>query len=210
MIPQGLIAQVAMIILSVGIAFWYLKPTVEQVRVDQDVIARYETELQNVTAVNAKLDDLIRRSKEFTEADRGRLRTYLPFEVDSVAVQRDLLALFNEADIELTSLSAGEGGGVTASPAEGEMMVGGGTLIPHTFVTTFSASYEDLKDLLLLIEENHYPLHVTTLSVTAGGEGDEGVAPSGDLGIDLTLTTYSLSMNEAIGGAGEETIDDSM
>lgn len=212
MIPQGLFTQIALIILSVGILFTYVHPKFEEISANQDSIAAYREEQQKVSAVNATLSALSAKANSLSPDDQSRLDTYLPNSVDGIAVQRDLLFIAEEAEIELTSLAyasdstasgAGQRGGrnnaATLTPIERGAR---SELVPHSFTLGFAADYETIKTFLDLLTTNNYPLEVVSLGLgsaeAASGVGGPTASPqaSDALTAELTLVTYALRVIE--------------
>lgn len=196
MIPKGLFTQLAMIALSIGIFFTYIQPSFTEVKADQDTILRYQEERSKVSEVNVKLNELVLKSEQITPDERKALQTYVPSELDEVAVQRDLLIIAEKAEVELTKLTSGVSTDVPV-PAEGAVVSGRSRLVPYDFGISFSAPYETIKDFLALVETNNYPLVLSSLSIT--GETNletEGAATDDNLVADIVLTTYALEFTD--------------
>lgn len=202
MFAKGLFTNIVLIAISVGIFLTYLRPTFTLIEADQDSIAQYETERSKIQSVNARLNQLASAADQLSRDDRDRLYTYLPNEVDTVAVQRDLLLIAEMVGIELTTLSVSGEEQLEVAPVldeSGEVEMERSKLVPHHFDLAFIASYEDIKEFLSLLEQNHYPLQVSALSISGVSEEsveEVGVIPIGSLNAALTVTTYSLTMQE--------------
>lgn len=204
MIPQGLITQLAMIAIAVGIVFTYIKPMFEQVSASQDQIAVYRDELEKVRQVNATLNSLLARADDMSEDDRRRLYTYMPNSVDTIAVQRDLLLIAEAAGIQVTSVGVGtEGAGVSTQTGEvslEEGSTGRSMVVPYAFNLDFSAPYDEIKNFLSTLESNEYPLVVTEMTIAGSGEGgaseNVNLASLDTLPVQLTLETYALELLE--------------
>lgn len=196
MIPKGLFTQIAMIGLSIGIFFTYIQPSFSEVKKDQDAILRYQEERAKVQAVNIKLNELVLKAEEISPTERTALDTYVPSEVDTVAVQRDLLLIAQAAGVELTALSGTAAGAPTAGVAE-ESLSTRTRLVSHEFSFAFTAPYETIKEFLELIEKNNYPLTLTSLSIAAAAENPETAQQTDDLSAAVTVTTYALEFLDA-------------
>lgn len=206
MFAKGLFTNLLLIAISVGIFITYLRPTFAEIETDQDSVALYEQELTKVQSVNARLNQLASEADQLATDDRQRMYTYLPNEIDTIAVQRDLYLMAETVGVTLVGLAAvTEGGdGYQAEAPAAEMAEGTplerSLLVPHTFEIEFSASYDLLKSFLSALEQNHYPLHVSALNITSspsGSEDEEAALAAGELRITMSLTTYALSMQES-------------
>lgn len=187
--PTGLFSQIALIVLSFGIIFTYIKPALGEIGTLQDDIAVYQTERQKVVAVNQKLDRVSSAVNAVGADDQRRLLTYIPDQVDAVAVPRDLNSIAQTAGVILSQIKY-EG------PQESTAPTGfvDPSLLPvtsdfmdfkpeaHVFSFEFEASYEQVKAVLAAIEKNAYPLEVHEMNI----EKNEG----GFLSVTMRLITY--------------------
>lgn len=191
MIPQGLIAQIGMLILSVGIFFSYIQPTYNAISATNEQIDTIKIERDKVSSVNDMLNSHLAKAQELTAEERRGMDVYLPASIDSVAVQRDLLSIATEANIQLAGLAVGEV--IPAAVTDGtETSVSKYTKLQRqTFTTTFSVSYQNLKYFLGLLETNNYPLFVRDLVITENTtEGNR----AGTVGVELVVETYGFSL----------------
>lgn len=182
MIGNSLITQIVVAGLAIGIVITYIKPSITEVGVLQDKIAKTLEELDKVNAVNQKLSALVSDVGAISPKDKQQLSIYLPDVMDEVEVMKDLEAITKEAGVEVKSLAYGGEAVIAAVPAE----EGGAAVeVPaaHNFSLSISSSYEQMKYLLLLLERNNYPLDIQDLSITP----TEG----GLLDISLNVRTYS-------------------
>ena len=187
--PTGLFSQIALIILSLGIIFTYIKPALGEIGTLQDNIAVYQTERQKVTDVNQKLERVASAVNSISPDDQKRLLTYMPDQVDSVAVPRDLNSIAQTAGVILSQIKyEGPQEGAAASgfvdPSQLPVSSGFSNFEPeaHIFTFQFEASYDQIKTVLGLIEKNAYPLEVREMSI----EKTEG----GFLSVNMKLVTY--------------------
>lgn len=187
--PTGLFSQIALIVLSLGIIFTYIKPVLGEIGSLQDNIAVYQTERQKVSDVNQKLDRVSSAVSAISTDDQRRLLTYIPDQVDSVAVPRDLNSIAQSAGVILSQIqyegpqeSTAETGFV--DPTSIAATSGFSNFKPeaHVFTFEFEASYEQVKAVLALIEKNAYPLEVHEMII----EQTDG----GFLSVNLKLITY--------------------
>lgn len=195
MIPKGLFTQIGMVIVSVAIIFTYIKPEFAKISLIQDDIKEYKDQRNMVISVNSKLDELVSSTDSVSVLDNQRLLNYMPDNIDQLSVPRDLYLISNEAgviyidakyeglDTELNQVTNEDG---TESVANDKP-------VAHSLVLSVEGSYKQIKTLLSLLEQNHYPFEVRKMDI-ASGEG-------GFLKTDITLSTYSyrnFTQNEEI------------
>jgi hypothetical protein len=171
MIPKGLFSQIAIILLSGLIIFTYVKPSLLATKTIQDKITLYQQQRQKVSTVNGKLATLKSSVDTVGEDDKHRLLTYMPNTVDTIAVPRDLTFIADEAgvvvnDIKYVGLQ--------------KPIVGEATIVSPDGV---QGSYTQIKQLLVDLEQNAYPLEVHDLKM-AKREG-------GFLTASLKIYTYN-------------------
>jgi hypothetical protein len=189
MMPTGLFSQIALIILSVGIIFTYIKPALGEIGTTQDTIVVYQTERQKVSDVNQKLDQVTSSVNTVSSEDKLRLVTYIPDQVDTVAVPRDLKAITDSVGAILLQVEYEGPETATAAPSFVDP-----SLLPsapafsslepeaHVFNFEFEASYEQVKSVLQAIEKNAYPLEVHDLTIQN--------AKGGFLSVTMKVVTY--------------------
>jgi hypothetical protein len=186
MMPTGLFSQIALIVLSFGIIFTYIKPVLGEIGTTQDNIAVYQTERQKVTEVNQKLERVATAVNAISADDQRRLLTYIPDQVDSVAVPRDLNSIAQSAGVILTQIKyVGplDSGAADVYVDPSQMPVSSGSKPEaHVFTFDFEASYDQIKVVLAAIEKNAYPLEVHEMTI----EETEG----GFLSVRMKLITY--------------------
>ncbi len=188
MMPTGLFSQIALIILSVGIVFTYVTPTLDEVKKTQDNIGVYQTEREKVSDVNAKLDQVAAKLNTINTDDQRKLITYMPDSVDTVVVPRDIKAIADKTGLILSEIKyiGPEEPLAAATFVDPSMLsaVAPTSYEPeaHTFAVEFEASYEQIKQFLGDLEKNAYPLEVHELII----ERTEG----GFLSVDMKVVTY--------------------
>lgn len=179
MIFNSFVTQIGMLILGVGIVFTYVKPTFAEIGTMQTTIAQYQEEQRKVNEVNAQLARLVSEVNTVTANDMRALTTYLPDEVDHVAVSRDIFIMADLSEVYLEDVTY-DGILVEALGSEAEA-----ELIPtqHAFSTTVSGTYDQVKSFLQLLEQNNYPLDIKELTMV----GTE----TGIISTNLLIITYS-------------------
>jgi hypothetical protein len=189
MMPTGLFSQIALIILSVGIIFTYIKPALSEIGTTQDNIVVYQSERQKVSDVNQKLDRVTNSINAISSEDKLRLVTYIPDQVDTVAVPRDLKAIADSTGVVLSQIKyegpeSAPAPPTFVDPTQLSTTPTFSSLEPeaHAFSFKFEASYEQVKAVLQAVEKNAYPLEVHDLTI----ENSEG----GFLSVTMKIITY--------------------
>ncbi len=181
MISKGLFTYLAMIALAVGIAIFYIEPTFSGISKMQDDIALYQEEQKKINQVNNQLAVLVGQLEGVPSSDQNKLLTYLPDQIDTIAVSRTLQIIAQQSGVLLENVSYGkvdqksideaEQSGVTDFP------------VPHTFSVSVQGTYRQIKTMLGLLEKNEYPLEVHELEI--------GVVQGNFLSVEMTVVTYS-------------------
>jgi hypothetical protein len=189
MIPKGLFAQIAMVLVSIAIIVTYVQPAFSEIGEVQDSIAVYRQERDKVLQVNGQLKALLETQKSVSLVDQNKLLTYMPDadNIDTIAVPRDLALIALQAGVLYRS-AAFEGANETNIPepaTDGTMSVDTLSQYPKPYVFSFSVegTYNQLKNLFLLMEQNHYPLELTSLTVRK--------VDGSFLTVNMQLTTYA-------------------
>lgn len=184
MITSGLFSQIGMIVISVGIIFTYIQPTLKNISLIQDDIFLYQTKSGNVAKVNDKLNSLVSRLESLSAEDRNRLATFLPDSVDEIEIPRDLYIITKEAGLSyVDSKYLSEEQKVRAvSDNENHTPVG------HLLSLSVEGTYSQIKYLFFLLEKNNYPLELDNLSISK--------LEGGFLEAVITFKTYSYKVPE--------------
>lgn len=180
MIPKGLFTQIAMIILSVGILVTYVQPTFADIAKVQDNIKVYQEERKKIISVNSRLASLMSQLDSVQRDDQRRLLTYLPDDVDSISVPRDLALITLASGVLYQSVAYG--GEVKASNSRSNAAASDEMPIAHTFTLNVDGAYPQIKTLLRLLEQNEYPLEVHGINIR---QNDGGF-----LSVSLQIVTY--------------------
>ena len=176
---NNVLIQVAMMGLAAAIGYLYVYPTFLEIGQTQDDIVEYKSRTQEVASVNLSLTNVVQKANAIADSERRRLERYMPVLVDDVAVPRDVLAIATAAGVIITNISQHT---VSAPQLEegSEMIVDVPQIAPLSL--SVSGTYEQIKTLLLLLEQNDYPLSVSSLTLS-GAEG-------GFISADFELETY--------------------
>ncbi|MFT7644722.1 MAG: hypothetical protein ACI9BF_000377 [Candidatus Paceibacteria bacterium] len=183
MIPNSLFSQLTMILVSSAIVFTYVRPSLNEIASVQDTVIVYKEKRESVVVVNKQLTSLVTRLESVSNIDKNKLLTYLPDAIDYVSVHRDLLLISREAGVTyLNSVYLDENSN-SNSKKEYAQEDDINLLAEHKFTLSIEGTYGQLKNLLYLIEKNHYPLEVRKIDVQPK-EGDV-------LSTEITLATYT-------------------
>lgn len=188
MMPTGLLSQIALIVLSVGIVFTYITPKLDEVKKTQDTIGIYKIERSKVSAVNMKLDQVAANLNSINTDDQRKLLIYMPDSVDTVAVPRDIKTIADNSGLILNQIKyLGPNVSPTATDFIDPSLLGAQANISdapeaHTFAVDFESSYEQVKQFLGDLEKNGYPLEVHDLVIKK--------AEGGFLSVQMKIVTY--------------------
>ena len=168
--------QIILAILAVVLIVSYVMPKFEEIGVLQEEIAQYQEAVEKATQFNERLDALLTRSASFPQQSVRSLEIYLPQNVDTVAVARDLntIAVRNNLSVESmvfeNFVDEGTGGRVLIDPQEtvGETqgLIEGArdSLEEEQFSVSLRGGYQDFKLFLKEVEQNAYPLAVEKIT----------------------------------------------
>ncbi len=180
MIFNSFVTQIGMLILGVGIVFTYVQPTFAKIGTMQSTIAQYQEEQRKVNEVNGQLARLVDEVNLITASDMRALMTYMPDEVDHVAVSRDIFTMAEIAEVYLEDITYD---GLLLDIQTSEEVVEELMPTQHAFSTTISGTYEQIKSFLQLLEQNNYPLEIKDLTMMS--------TETGIIETTLLIITYS-------------------
>ncbi len=185
MIPSGLLTQIGMLIVSVTIVFTYIKPAFGNISVKQDNIAAYKEEKKKVISVNSKLASLISQIESVDSDDEFKIVSYLPDKLDEISVQRDIRFMIDKIGLIYRNLSISDKeNDPNTSTQDNNTSRNSDKPKVHTISLEVAGDYQQLKEFLVLLESNAYPLELTSLKVNPSKSGI-------DLDIFMDLTTYT-------------------
>ena len=164
MIGNSLLSQVIVAGLAIGIIITYIQPTITQISSRQDEINQTREELEKINSVNERLDQLVAQTNNISQRDINALETYMPDELDNVQVLKDIYSITQLAGVVTESLVySGEGPDLTLDDPSAPFT--------HLFSISVDGSYERIKQMLVLMEQNNYPLDVKSLTITPNENG---------------------------------------
>lgn len=208
------IKQIILIALAIVIVVAVIKPELANVRNDQASMEASREALASIGIYNQSLQTLLDQSSSIPAADLRALDRYLPNKVDKTAVARDITTIAENngllvlevtaedpefATIVQAPVGTGESfSGVRQDGPEdpsdssvviidGEEVLSGG-LLAHQFVTQVIGQYEDVKNMLVDLERNDYPLRLVQFEFSVEDETNL-------IQYSMIIETYSLDPN---------------
>ena len=178
MMGNSVIAQVGVLALALAIAFTYIKPTLAEIGARQDEITQTKAELETINDVNNRLNELARAVEAIPQVDKEALVAYIPDQVDEVQVLKDLSEISAVVGVAVRNI-AYEGQDLSEKSEDSAVEMP----VPHNFSIMVAGSYERIKQFLLLLEQNKYPLEISTLSLSP--------LQGGYLELELAIVTYA-------------------
>jgi hypothetical protein len=182
---NGLFVQLMMFVTAIGLAFFYVKPTLGFIGELQNNILEYQTEKQKVEAVNKTLIEDVALVNSISAESMKRLVTFIPDTVNHVAVIRDIYYIGLEAGFDIADIRYE---GVSDQIVSAELTEIKNKPFEHGFVLTAEGTYNNIKRLLQFFENNEYPLDVTSVVFTS--------AENGELKAEISIVTYALTNPE--------------
>lgn len=196
-----LIAQLVLIVTALTIIFTFVTPSLATIKSNQDELFQYKEAVLKASQFNARLQELISIRDSFAQEDMDSLELFLPARIDKVSVMKDIESIFASNNVLITSIKSNE----EVSPIQDAVLEGieAAAAAPEIsyqdMEVSFSASYQQLKEILMLIEANVTLLEVMELSFnvnTKNAPNEEVAVPSDHYGFVLTLRTYGLTGSE--------------
>lgn len=199
----SLITQVLLIGISLVIVFTLIRPMLGEIRDIQDQVFVYSDTVAKASQFNARLQELIQIRDSFSERDMLMLENFMPTTIDTLKVMNDIESIFKSKEIPIISLTAKDVvAPVTDIAIEGDIIIEEAPQEDNyqDYELTFAGSYDQLKEILLLLERNATLLEVIELefetkqSEEIGTESKVENLEEGMLNFALTLRTYSLAL----------------
>ncbi|MES2748850.1 MAG: hypothetical protein V4606_00435 [Patescibacteria group bacterium] len=175
------LTQIGMVAIAVTIVLMYIQPKITSIREIQDLTANYEVETQNVSQVNENLKSKIAAIESISPQDAQALARFMPDQVDDIAVLKDLSLILESQSVQGYDIAYK--GNTANLQATEETPNEYNSAVEYFFEATFESTYEQLKNILTLIETNDYMLQVSNLKVSEGTEDN--------LAVELSLTSYA-------------------
>lgn len=185
MMINSLFSHSVMVVISIGIIVTFVEPTFGALGEMQDDLAVYQSEQSKVSQLNNQLNSLVSVLNEVTPDNQRRLLTYMPDEVDTISVLRDLSIITNRAG--LIFISAGSDGQVERVAQQEEGTTNEIHPKEYGFRLSVEGEYNQFKNLFSLLEQNNYPIEVQNIVV----QKKDG----GFLLMDVSLSVYAYEDN---------------
>ncbi len=194
------ITQIALIGISIVIIMSYIRPTFENVRSIQDEIAEYANATAKANEFNSLLQQLLARERSFSNDDKNALRTFLPSEIDQLAVMQDVEMIIARNSGKVVDLKAGDR--VEPNPEVAfedyfdEQAITANRFVTQEYEVTFNSDYPDFVNILRTLESTAYVLEISKLTMGAVGEATEQFSPiidGSDIKFSLILKVYALA-----------------
>lgn len=188
------ITQIILVVLSLVMIFTIVRPMFAKIQVNQDEVHRFREAVATAGQFNARLSELRSIANSFSADDLAALELYVPAEIDTLSVSRDIVQIVEQNQMVVQSIGAEE----LEEPVESENaempmpppvpmdpamdpamgMVEGtmlqeeaeNSMIKQRFTLEVLGTYEQMKLMLADFERNAYPLRLVELEFTAGAE----------------------------------------
>lgn len=192
-----LIAQVVLIVTSLVIIFTFINPSFETIRATQNETYQYQEAVGKASELNARLQELVMAKESFDPADLDKLERLVPTKIDKLQVMKDIESIFENRNMKIDSLSASD----EISPAmgvtvEGQPVVEGISVTYQDFEITFTGTYEQLKEVLTLMEANATLLEIMELNFEVAASSDatvEGSLPQNTFEFMMLVRAFGLN-----------------
>lgn len=171
--------QIVMVGTAVAIGFFYINPTIADIKKTQALAQLYTAEIKNVSSVNEQLQQHVSEIDSISLENKQALLRYMPDSVDEVAVMKDINTIAVQQGIVPTTLSYSPV--KVSSNLEGTGSFTG--LQAYDFKFGATVTYNQLKALLTAMEKSAYLLRIVSLSVLP--------SDSGALTVDMAIEVYS-------------------
>lgn len=182
------VTQIILIIISIVVIFTIIRPALTNIGENQEELARYEEAYVMATEFNAKLAALQAQANEFSASERNALETYMPETLSALDVSRDIATIAEQNNLLIESLTQenADGSGVIQEremvgeaqfddPMMMDSEFGSGSILEQEaarslergrFELTAVGTYEQVKQTMIDLERNAYPLRLITFELT--------------------------------------------
>lgn len=201
-----LLAQVILIAASLLIIFGFIQPSFREIKGVQDELFQYKDAVLKAEQFNARLRELITIRDSVSSDDMATLERFIPSQIDAVQVMREIEAIFEAEEVPIVSLTAKE----EIAPISNVIFEQSGVELKQQsstnyrdFEVAFNGSYEQMKNILLLVEANSLLLEVInfqfeTIPDAAVPEegGNESSQNNDNHDFIMTLRAFSLASSQ--------------
>jgi hypothetical protein len=204
-----LFAQLALIVAALVLLFAFVQPALGTIKVKQDELFEYNDAIEKVKQFNARLQELISIRDSFSGDDIQALEKFVPTQIDQLKVMSEIAGIFSSRNVPITLFTAGE----LVNPASDILLEHGilengesySNVTYQDFEVTFTGTYDQLREILMLTEASDSLLEVMELNFStsvANEISEEGnpaeQTPSGEHSYKIVFRTYGLPIDISI------------
>lgn len=204
---QRLILPITLILASVGVFFFYIQPTYEDITALRQEAGRLDQALSKARELQTMRDQLLSRFNALDPEDLARLQKMLPDNIDNVRLILDIDNIAAAYGLQIRDFGISESAPGT-SPSDGaqqqgsdeesagatQQAAGGQSGAAHrSVVMDFSvqATYDEFLNFARDLERSLRLVDITSISLAGGGGAtEEGAEPQ--YGFGVSLRTYWL------------------
>lgn len=195
-----LIAQIVLIVAAFVIIFTFILPTFDNIKSSQNELFLYEDAVSKAAEFNQRLRELISVRDSFSSSDLQTIELFVPTSINKVQVMMDIESIFANRDITISSLTAKEEVVPSSIVLEGQdTNIGDTGIVYQDYEILFTATYEQMKEMLMLLEANMTLLEVMELTfdtIVPVDPSAEGAPQEGEYAFTLVVRAYGLNGSE--------------
>ncbi len=196
MLRLRILIPIILIAVSLLVIFFYIKPLYFEIIKTNEKKVQIEDAIQKTKEIDVVLSDLQSDLDSISDIDLDKIDAILPYEVDEVRYLDMINSLAVSYNLPITGLKisgledsneAGMGSRAVVSGVTSKEEI---AVIDIEF--SISATYEEFKDFLEVLERSLVLLDVNSISLTSGQAGlDSGIENGEDFyNYAVKLTTY--------------------
>lgn len=190
---------VAVILFSILVLVFYVQPRIEELRAQEASLAELRETVSQTAELNNLLESHLAKINSISSTDLQRLEKFLPQDVNSVLVARDINAMALTNNLSITRASINEDGSTDA--VNGQMLDDEtSSQVRYRVDTTslsfaFNGDYQNVKTFLQQLENNSYPIKITNLQFgRAEAQAANGATAATGYTLDMTIELYSFNL----------------
>lgn len=165
-----LITQLALIAISLIIMFVFVKPMFSDIGITQDQLRQYSDTIAKASEFNGLLQQLVAKRDSISSSEMEALDTFIPSHIDQLKTMNEIQTIFDSGKVTITSLTAQDEvipNSNVSSQGGSEVVSPDNSINYQDFSITFTGSYQQMKDILAMIESDATLLEVEQLSFGA-------------------------------------------
>lgn len=198
------ITQIALVVISFIIIVTFIRPTFADIRDTQDEIYQYADATAKANEFNTLLQQLLARERSFSNDDKRALETFLPNEVDQLAVMSDIESIVTRYSGQVIDIKAHElvlpNTEVEFDDYFDEQVVTAGRFATQKFDIRFRSDYANFTSILRGLERSAYVIEIEHLDFGAVGETTSQFNPvmsNNDIEFSVGIKVYSMARHAA-------------